>query len=58
MPTQDEVVSVIDEAMKRDDLTDFDVSLLVLARQYLGPQPTRRPRRAPATPVSDREGAK
>ena len=52
MSAQDDVVSVIDEAMKRDDLTGFEVSLLVLARQYLGPQPAKRPRRerTPAPP--------
>lgn len=36
--------SLIDEQMKRTDLTDFQVLYLVLARAYLGEQPQSKPR--------------
>lgn len=40
-----DVVALIDEAMKRDDLTNHEVLILVLARAYLGPQPQAKRRR-------------
>lgn len=40
-----EVDALIDEAMKRTDLTDFQVLYLVIARAYLGEQPRSKPRR-------------
>ena len=36
--------ALIDEQMKRTDLTDHQVLVLVLARAYLGEQPHSKPR--------------
>ncbi len=52
MPTPIEYAEIIDAQMKRDDLSDRDVLILVLARAYLAPQPQPRERRARAAQPS------